>query len=105
MCVGMLERKRPTPLGHADYYGVVANTAARVMALAPAGRVCIEGHLPFSPRHRYVYDLTHRLVVHLTDGGLPQRSAIRLVPRGHFSLKGLPAPVPVFEVRLPAPPL
>lgn len=95
----MLQRKRPTAIGHADYYGVVANTAARMMALAPPGRTLIEGGLPFVHRHRWVHDVQHTLEVDLVDGDTLRRSTIRLLPLGRYDVKGLPTPVPIFEAR------
>ena len=99
MCNGMPQRKRPTALGQADYYGVVANTAARIMALAKPGRTWIEGHLPFDTRQRGVYDVPHALEVDLLGGDTREVGTIRLEPRGWFNLKGLPKPTPIFEVR------
>jgi class 3 adenylate cyclase len=99
MCLGMLQRKRPTALGQADYYGAVANTAARVMALTQPGQIWIEGHLPFDTRHRRVFDVPHTLEVDLVARAAPGVGTIRLEPRGHFAMKGLPKPAPIFEVR------
>eukprot|EP00878_Enallax_costatus_P046534 GHUV01056660.1.p1 GENE.GHUV01056660.1~~GHUV01056660.1.p1 ORF type:complete len:117 (-),score=34.02 GHUV01056660.1:161-511(-) len=39
MSYGMVNSKKPLNTGRADYYGVLANGAARVMALAAPGQV------------------------------------------------------------------
>lgn len=40
---GMVNSKKPLNTGRADYYGVLANGAARVMALAAPGQVRRQG--------------------------------------------------------------
>ena len=97
-----MQRKRPTALGQADYYGAVANTAARVMAITKPGAICVEGHLPFGlTRHKQVYDVPHLLEVDLCDEEDDALSVglIKLVPKGKFPMKGVPRPAPIFEVR------
>jgi class 3 adenylate cyclase len=39
MCWGYANSKKPLATGRADYFGVLANTAARIMALAQPGQV------------------------------------------------------------------
>jgi class 3 adenylate cyclase len=95
----MLSRKRPTALGQADYYGVVANTAARIMGLTNPGCIWIEGHLPFSTRQKQVFGVRHAIEIDLLGGPKPEKGKIWLEPQGFFQIKGLPKPAPVFEVR------
>jgi class 3 adenylate cyclase len=96
LCYGLLQRKRPTAVGQADYYGVVANTAARIMAKASPGQILIEGHLPFTARVKDAYTLPHNFDVDVP--GSQRGGTILLVPRGHVRFKGLPKPTPLFEV-------
>ena len=100
MCTGMLQRKRPTAAGHADYYGVVANTAARVMAQAKPGQVLGEGNLPFIRGDHTQYSKTH--TVQVPARGMQNDAQIELRPHGTAKLKGLAGKTHVFEVRFAA---
>jgi len=100
-CHGRLQRKRPTAMGTADYYGVTANTAARIMAKALPGQVLIDGHIPFLSRTREVFDEVHAMGVELRSASCSEKvGAVLLYPRGKHLLKGIRKPVPIFEVRL-----
>lgn len=98
MCNGMLQRKRPTATGQADYYGVVANTAARVMALAEPGQVLVEGNLPFIREGFNRHDKAYKVAVKLESEGMS--GDVTLAPHGTFKLKGLSRPTSVFRVCL-----
>lgn len=88
-------------MGTADYYGVTANTAARIMAKALPGQVLIDGHLPFSSRSREVHDEVHAMGVELQSASFSQKvGAVVLYPLGRHLLKGIRNPIPIFEVLL-----
>eukprot|EP00892_Ulva_mutabilis_P010800 jgi/Ulvmu1/8092/UM004_0331.1 len=99
-CFGKLQRKRPTAMGTADYYGVTANTAARIMAKASPGQVLIDGHLPFASRSREAHGEVHAMGVELRTASCTQKAgALVLYPLGRHLLKGIQNPVPIFEAR------
>ena len=95
----MLQRKRPSAIGQADYYGVVANTAARIMAHAKAGEVLLEANLPFTKGDPAQYQKTH--VVHASAGSDGVSAKIELQPHGTFQLKGLASPTPILRMMWP----
>jgi hypothetical protein len=98
--MGKLQRKRPTAVGQADYYGVIANTAARIMAKAAPGQVLIEGHLPFTKHDRSLCKIAHEMRVGLnTEDGCKGEATLTLKPLGRYQFKGLSFPLPIFEVR------
>jgi class 3 adenylate cyclase len=96
MCTGMLQRKLPTAVGQADYYGVVANTAARIMGKAAPGQVLVEANLPFTKGDPSQCQKSHSL--HVMIEGTNQGAEIELCPHGTFQLKGLATPTPTFLV-------
>jgi class 3 adenylate cyclase len=96
MCTGMLQRKRPTAVGQADYYGVVANTAARIMGQAKPGQVLLEGNLPFTHGDPAQCRKVHYVHVHNYSSG--KSASIELHPHGFVKLKGLEQSTPVFRV-------
>ena len=96
----MLQRKRPTAVGNADYYGVVANTAARVMSRAKPGQVLVEANLPFTRGDPTKFSKKHTVQVGFR--GMTKVAEIELHPHGTAKLKGLEKATHMFEVRLAA---
>ena len=99
MCYGHLQRKRPTALGQADYYGATANTAARIMAHAQPGQVLIEGNLPFHGSSHAAHKMAHTLLVNLSGQKATCIERMILQPMEPKRLKGLPNLTPIFRVR------
>ena len=83
ICYGKLQRKRPTAIGAADYYGVVANTAARVMGLAQPGQILIEGNLPLKLK-RTQRQTKVEWTIPMVLEGLDETAAVSLVRFGDF---------------------
>lgn len=99
-CHGKLQRKRPTGTGRADYYGVTANTAARIMSKACPGQTLIGGiALPSASYEAGGETNVVEFESSNVTASAQQPGIVRLLPLGRHLLKGIRKPVAIFEVR------